>query len=184
MKLGQLRDQISTMFTRLSRREQLLALGAAGGLLLLVSLVVVTSVQSAFATRHDRLEYKEQGLEQVIQLSSGFREAEADRRQMEAKLRQSKGVSLFTYMEELARGQGVTISNMTPRQPTTEAGITEQTVDVNLEGIPLDKLAGIINGVQRSPQIVKIKRLRVRRKFNDQERVDATMTVATYGLAG
>ena len=184
MKIGQLRDQVVTMFTRLSRREKLLALGAGSALVLLVGVLVVTSVRGAIADRESRIEYKTQGLEKVVALSSGFRERQAEEKRLEAKLKQSKSVSLFSFMEDVAKTQGVTIDNMTPRQPSTQGGITEQTVDVRLEAIPLTKLAGLINGIQRSPQMVKVKRLRVRRKFNDDEKVDATMTVATYSLAG
>ena len=57
-------------------------------------------------------------------------------------------------------------------------------MQVQLDGITIDKLAGILNGIQRSPQMIKVKRLRVRQKFNDNQKVDASMTVATYSLAG
>lgn len=184
MKTGRIQDQLTAMFTRLSRRERLLALGAAVAFVLLTTTFTVTSVMGAMADRQSRIDYKEQGLEQVVALSAGFREAQAEQASLEAKLERGKNVSLFSFMEDVAKQQGVTIDNMTPRQPSTEGNITEQTVDVRLEGIPLAKLAGIINGIQRSPQMVKVKRLRVRRKFNDEEKVDATMTVATYSLAG
>ena len=93
-------------------------------------------------------------------------------------------MSLFSFMEKVTKAQGVNIDNMTPRPALTKGGITEQSVQVQLGGIALDKLAGILNGIQRSPQMIKVKRLRVRKKFNDKQKVDATMTVATYSLAG
>jgi len=184
MRRIEILDQARAMVTRLSRRERMMVLAAIGVLSGLVALLVVVNVQGAFADHRSRIELKEQGLKQVVQLSSGFQEAQAERQRVHARLQGSRSVSLFSFMENLAKGQGITIANMTPRAATTKGGVTEQSVQVSLEGVGLTELVGIINGIQRSPHMVKVKRLRVRRKFNDKKKVDATLTVATYSLAG
>ncbi len=184
MKRPAFLDSASALFSRLSRREKTLALGAGGVLVLLVALLVSVSVRSSFADVQSRIAVEEQGLAQVVQLSGGFQQADAERQRLRARLQGSRGVSLFSFMEQVTKGQGVNIDNMTPRPPSTQGGITEQSVQVQLDGITIDKLAGILNGIQTSPQMIKIKRLRVRQKFNDKQKVDATMTVATYSLAG
>ena len=184
MKRPAFLDSATALFSRLSRREKAMALGAGGVLILLVGLLVSVSVRSSFADVQSRIAVEEQGLAQVVQLSGGFQQADAERQRLQARLQGSRGVSLFSFMEQVTKGQGVNIDNMTPRPASTQGGITEQSVQVQLDGITIDKLAGILNGIQRSPQMIKIKRLRVRQKFNDKQKVDATMTVATYSLAG
>lgn len=176
-------EQLKMMFDRLSQRERSLAFGAAGAAGVFITVFVVVSVQSSLAERRARIEVKRQGLARVVQLSSGFRQAEAERRRLESKLRGSSKVSLVSLMEELSKNQDVSISNMTPRRPTTKGQVVEETLDVSLQEITIEKLAAIINGLQRSPHMVKVRKLRVRRKFNEKEKVDATLTVATYSLS-
>jgi S1-C subfamily serine protease len=182
MRPAEIIEQIRAMFARLSKRERLMVIGAALGMLALISLITVVRVSGAMADRQSRIAYKENGLRQVVSLSAGFREAQAEQRRLESQLRGQANVSLFSHIEELARAQGVSISNMTPRQPVTEGGIREETVEVSLESVTVDKVAGLVNAIQRSPHMVKVTSLRVRRRGGGNE-VQASLTVSSYALA-
>lgn len=177
-------DQLRMAMARLSSREQALLGGAAGALLLLLITLGVVSIRTSLAEVESRISVKEEGLAQVVQFSSGFREAEAVRRRLESKLRGARDVSLVSVMEDLAKGQGVSIAKMTPRRPVSKDGVTETAVDVSLEPLPIDKLATILNGLARTTGVVKVRKLRLRKKFNEQEKVDASFTLASFTLEG
>ncbi|MDF1562205.1 MAG: type II secretion system protein GspM [Deltaproteobacteria bacterium] len=184
MAAGSMIDQVRMAASRLSPREQALLGGACGALVLLLVTLGVVSVRGSLAEAESRISVKQEGLAQVLQFSSGYREAEAGRRRLESKLRGAGNVSLVSVMEELARGQGVSIAKMTPRRPATKEGITETAVDVSLEPLPIDKLSAILNGLARTKGVVKVSKLRLRKKFNEKEKVDATFTLASYTLEG
>ena len=182
MRLAEVLEQFRGMFGRLSKRERLMVGGVFGVFIIMISLLTITRVGAALEDRRSRIAYKENGLNQVVMLSAGFREAQAEQRRLESQLRGQGQISLFSHMEELARSQGVTISNMTPRQPVTESGIREETVEVSLENVTLDKVAGLINAIQRSPNMVKVSSLRLRRRGTSDD-VQASLTVSSYSLA-
>ncbi len=181
MRPAEVIEQLQAVQSRLSRRERLLVIGAAAAFLALVSLLTVVKIGGAIQDRESRIEYLETGLRQVVTLSSGFREAQDEQRRLESQLQGQPDVSLFSHMEELARGQGVSISNMTPRQPVTEGGVREETVEVSLDSVTVDKVAGLVNAIQRSPHMVKVSSLRIRRRGSGDE-VQASFSVSSYSL--
>lgn len=176
--------QVRLAAGRLSPREQTLLGGAGGALLLLLITLFVVTLRGSLAEKESRISVKQEGLAQVLQYSSGFREAESVRRRLESKLRGAQKVSLVSVMEDLAKGQGVAIAKMTPRRPSTKEGVTETSVDVSLEPLSIDKLAAILNGLARAKGVVKVRKLRLRKKFNDKEKVDASFTLASFSLEG
>ncbi len=176
-------SQLWIILGRLSKRERLLVAGASLGFLALITLLIVVRINGALDDRRSRIDYLENGLNQVVQLSAGFREAQDEQRRLESRLERQSEVSLFSHIEELARGQGVSISNMTPRQSVTEGNIREETVEVSLESITVDKVAGLVNAIQRSPHMVKVSSMRIRRRGSGDE-VQASLTVSSYSLSG
>lgn len=182
MRPAEAMEQLRAMLNRLSRRERMLVLGASVAFVALISLLTVVRVNGAIEDRRSRIQYMETGLSQVMALSSGFREAQDEQRRLESQLRGQSELSLFSHMEELARSQGVSISNMTPRQSVTEGSIREETVEVSLESVTVDKVAGLVNAIQRSPNMVKVSSLRIRRRGSGDE-VTASFSVSSYSLA-
>ena len=175
-------DPLRSAAGRMSRRERRLALLMLAVAVLFVAFLLFMSIRGAIADRESRIDVKKAGLKRVLAMSEGFREAKAERERLEAKLRRTKGVSLFSLLEETGRKAGVTITKMTPRTPTTEGGVKEEAVDVSLENVTLDKLTDFVNQIQRSPQVVRILTLRIRKKLTTDNTVDAKLTVATYSL--
>jgi type II secretory pathway component PulM len=180
MAIERIVDKVRMAASRLSPREQALLGAASAALLLLVLTLVVVSIRTALAERESRISIKQEGLATVMQLSSGYRTAQAERRRLESQLRGAKNVSLVSVMEGLARGH---IAKMTPRRPVTKNGLTETSVDVTLDPVSVDTLASILNGIARAKGVLRVRKLRLRRKFNDKEKVDASFTVTTYALA-
>ena len=181
MKAAEMFEPLRALINRLSRRERLLVTAGLLAFVLFVSFLTVARTGAAIEDRRSRIEYKERGLAQVVELSAGFRETQDEHRRLESRLRGQAEVSLFSHMEEMARSQGITISNMTPRQSVTEGNIKEETVEVSLEGVTLDKVAGLVNAIQRSPNMVKVSSLRIRRRGTSDD-VQASFTVSSYSL--
>ena len=55
-------------------------------------------------------------------------------------------------------------------------------MEVNLPRIDLPHLARLLEGLERGPGLVKVRRLRISTRTDDPKLVDATVVVATYRL--
>src|SRR2546426_972556 len=56
----------------------------------------------------------------------------------------------------------------------------EMSVEVNLGKVPLDKLVKLISDIERSPGVVRVRRLRVRKAYENKELLDVSLTVSAW----
>lgn len=177
-----LRDKAAETWGSLSQRERRLV-----GLMLaaFAAIVVALSFGSAKASlaRHERLlEEKRLGMQRIAALATTYREAQRARERIEARIR-GNPVRLFSYLEDLAGRQNVTVGDMQDRGTDDIAdGVQRATVEVSFARIDLRSLTGFLNEIEKSPHLVKVEKLRVRSRSDDPQLLDATVTVSTYQL--
>ena len=56
----------------------------------------------------------------------------------------------------------------------------EMTVEVNLGKVPLDKLVRLLSDLERSPGVVKVRRLRLRKSFDNKDLLDVSLSVSAW----
>jgi general secretion pathway protein M len=56
----------------------------------------------------------------------------------------------------------------------------EMSVEVNLGKVPLDKLVKLLNDIERSPGLVRVRRLRLRKSFENKDMLDVSLTVSAW----
>lgn len=175
-------SDIGRYLTALTPRERLF-LGAGGGALaLFVVLVSALAFSRAIHKREEIIEERTTYMQQIGALSKNFRAQESERQELERRL-QGQNVRLFSYMEELARRKSVTIGDMADRGVTGgDDKIKETSVEVNMPRISLAKLAEFLNEIEKGPSIIKVKKLRVRGRYDTKEELDVSLTVATYHM--
>jgi general secretion pathway protein M len=80
---------------------------------------------------------------------------------------------------------GIEVTDLRPTGAPTELdGVVEESVEVNLPRIDLPRLARLLQGLERGPALVKVRRLRLSTRTDDPRLVDATVVVATYQIKG
>jgi general secretion pathway protein M len=177
---------VSQYLNGLSRRERRLLGAGIFAVALFATTLVVVGTTRAISSRGARIEDKLKQLEQIVQLSAGFRQAEAERSAIEGRLK-GPPLRLFSYMEDQAKKLNVEIGAMNDRgtsQPDKNDPLTESVVEVNLPRINVEKLARFLDDIERNQKVVKVKKLRLRRRGDDKEMLDVSVTVATYQIAG
>jgi general secretion pathway protein M len=91
----------------------------------------------------------------------------------------------MSHVSQVGSGLGVEVTDLRPTGAPVELdGVMEESVEVNLVRIELGKLARLIQGLERGPGLVKVRRLRIATRTDDPKLVDATVVVATYQLKG
>ncbi len=184
--LRKLRGDLEAWFAGLAPRERtFVSLGAVAVAVFIVSLAFAR-VQRGIAAREANIDRKTQVLAQVGKLAQGYRQAQAERAQLEAKLK-GPPLQLMSYVSQAGQRLGIEVNDLRPGTPSTPAAgdkLLEETVEVNLAHLDLPKLAGLLQSLERGPGVVKVRRLAMRTRNDDPAAVDVTIVVATYQLKG
>ena len=56
----------------------------------------------------------------------------------------------------------------------------EMSVEVNLTKVTLDRMVKLLSDIERSPGVVKVRRLRVRKSYENKDALDVSLTVSAW----
>jgi general secretion pathway protein M len=181
-RLKQLRAELEAWLGRLSPRERALVGAATAAALLFVGSLMAAGMGASVRSRESRIVEKTKVLDQVGQLAGGYRRVQMERAALEARLK-GPPVQLMSHVSQVGSGLGVEVTDLRPTGAPVELdGVTEESVEVNLVRIELGRLARLVQGLERGPGLVKVRRLRISTRTDDPKLVDATVVVATYQL--
>jgi general secretion pathway protein M len=182
--LRRLRGDLEAWYARLAPRERVLVSAAGMALAAFVVFLVFTGVGRRVTARERSIDRKTQVIAQVGKLAAGYRQAQAERAQLEAKLK-GPPLQLMSYVAQAGQRLGIEVNDLRPGAPA-QAGaadkVVEDTVEVNLARLDLQRLAALLQELERGPGVVKVRRLALRTRNDDPNAVDATIVVATYAL--
>ncbi len=179
--LRKLRADVEAFLARLSPRERVMVSAAAAAVVLFFFFLVATGVSRSISARERRIETKTQVLSQIGRLAQGYRQAQSERAALESRLR-GQPIQLMSYVSQTGARLGIEVNDLRPGTPGGNDSIVEESVEVNLARIDLPKLARLLDGLERGPGVVKVRRLRVTTRSDDPTLVDVTLLVATYQL--
>jgi general secretion pathway protein M len=180
-RLRRLWGEVESYYQKLTVRERNLVSLAGACLAVLLVGVAGIGLASAIHRKQSAVDTKTKALAQLGTLASTFAERTRVRSQLEQRLKNP--VRLFTYIDEIAKKQGIEIGDMQDRGSVTGADkITESLVEFDLSRMTLDRLTQFLDAIEQNPQMIKIKKIRVRTRLDDPNAVDASLTVAAYSL--
>jgi general secretion pathway protein M len=181
-KLRKLRADAEAWLGKLSARERVLVSVAAAGVLLLGGWLVARSVNAGISGREARIEEKTRVLAQIGKLGEDYRRRQAERTTLEARLR-AQPIQLMSHISQAGQQLGIEVNDLRPTgAPADVGGLREESVEVNLARIDLPRLARLLQSLERSSGVVKVRRIRMTTRSDDPALVDATLVVATYQL--
>jgi general secretion pathway protein M len=182
--LRRLRANFEAWFTRLAPRERVMVSLAGLAVALFVVFIAFTRVQRGIALREAAIDRKTQVLAQIGKLATGYRQVQAERIALEAKLK-GPPLQLMSYVSQTGQRLGIEVNDLRPGPAATPGSgdpVVEETVEVNLAHLDLSRLASLLQQLERGPGVVKVRRLALRTRNDDPSAVDATLVVATYRL--
>jgi len=168
-----------------SPRERRLLLFAGGGVVAFLLLVLWAGFGSSIRRHEAALDEKRSAFEKVQRLAAGYGQQEQERQLLEARLRQSPP-ALMGFVDGLARQEGVDIGSMADRGVVgggQNGRPRESSVEVSLGKVPLDKLMRLLQSIERSPGVVRVRRLRLRKSQESKDTLDVTLTVSAWQSA-
>ena len=181
---GLIADAIQYVQIASPGERRLILFAGSGGLAFLL-LVLWAGFGSSISRHEDALAEKRSSFEKVQRLAAGYGQQEQERQLLEARLRQSPP-ALMGFVDGLARQEGLEIGGMTDRgvQAGGQNGRPrESSVEVSLSKVPLEKLTRLLQDIERSPGVVRVRRLRLRKSQENKDTLDVTLTVSAWQSA-
>src|SRR5512138_3881963 len=183
-RLRKLRADVEAWLNTLSQRERLMVTAAALAVALFVVWLAAFRIGRAMTAREASIEQKTKVLSQVGKLAEGYRKRQVERQALEAKLKGSP-VQLMSHISQAGATLGIQVNDLRPTGvPTEQEGLREESVEVNLARIELQRVALLVQSLERGAGVVRVRRIRITTRADDPLLVDATLVVSTYQLKG
>ncbi len=178
-------DDLKQRWERLAERERRLL-----ELLGLTFVLCVFGVVGFFIYRGlDEIETRNEEVREALRLLDERRDEYLEQRgQQETSVVAMIGdeaVPMATYLEGIANDVGVDISEQAEQSPQQKGRFEEVSVEIKLkrEGINIQQLADFLRLIETRSPLVVTQRVHVRPFFNQHEKLDVEVTVATYRKA-
>ena len=174
-------ERIRAALARLSPRERMLTLTAAGAVaLLLVWLLVVSPVLSLADRVGSRVAQAEQQLRVMQRLKHDYEEVHRRLADVEQRIQSGPRGNLRTTLESLARQAAVKVESMEPQASPSHTAYRETKVEVGLRDVTLAQTVNYLHQIERAPQVLSIKTLRMRAQQSASDLLDVTFTVSSF----
>jgi general secretion pathway protein M len=183
-RLRKLRADAEAWLGTLSQRERLMVTAAALAVALFVVWLVAYRIGAGLSAREASIEQKTKVLSQVGKLAEVYRKRQAERQSLEARLKGAP-VQLMSHISQTGATLGIQVNDLRPSgAPTESEGLREESVEVNLARIDLQRVALLVQSLERGAGVVRVRRIRITTRSDDPLLVDATLVVSTYQLKG
>ena len=169
---------------KLARREKYLVSVAVACIVIFVvfQFLIFPFLESRERTARG-LKTKQSGLYEIMALGAeyeGYKNSSQGMQQVLAK--RKKGFTLFAFLEEAAGKAEIKphIKYMKPSSSSGTGPYKESTVEMKLEGVTLEQLAGYLYRIESPDNLVNIKRISINENKKEKGYLDAIMQVLTF----
>lgn len=168
---------------RLSAREKaIVGLGGAFLGILGCWLGVWEPVQRHLNLLDRKVKVKRTEYREIQKLAARFETLSGQIQEIEADLRRSKGFSIQSFMEGLAKRQQLQdrIVQMKPKGGEITRYYRENTVEIEMQKVRLSELVRYLYQVENSKETLRIKRLRIDPRFDDPDLLKVRFQVSAF----
>lgn len=176
------RARLSAWLDGLQPRERrLVGVAAAVSAALVAWLGVVEPIRESIATLDRGLAAARRDAASVGELATRYRSLKGDLDRLETSLAGDKETnSAFARLESIAvpivGREKITAMNPTSR--TVGDDLTEEAVEMRVEGIPMRQLVSLLHAIEQRDKPMHLARVSFKRKYKNPELVDATLVVS------
>lgn len=167
---------------KLTQRERILV-GSAGGIAVIAAVFFLgVNPLLAFAARASSgVGSAEQQLDLMKRLQRDHAEVTSRLAAVEQRIRaKGENSNPLTLLESLAKSSGVKIESMEERPAQANDHYRETKVEVALKSVTLQQTVDYLHNIERSPQLLSIKSLRVKRRADASALLDVTFAVSSF----
>ena len=173
--------RIRNAYFALAPRERMLVASAAGlvGIAFLY-VAVVNPLLGAIGRAGEQRETAEQEAKMMLRLRREYDSLHSRLESVEQRIKTSPRGNLRSTLETLASQSSVKVESMEPQAAAPGEGYRESKVEVTLERVNLVQTVNYLDQIEKSPQVMTIKTLRMRKRPDNPELLDVSFTVSSF----
>jgi general secretion pathway protein M len=172
-------------FRNLQPRERMFVGGAGAVLVIfLIFKLMIDPMLKRSADLERQIVTARQQLTELRTMQQDYQRQKSVVDGINSQLKKQPNFAIFSRLEELAGQTGIRskIVHMKPTVSTPNEVYKEESVEVKMEGVTLDQLVQYLYQVENSPQLLKIKRLEMKPRFDNRQILTTTFRVSAYTL--
>jgi hypothetical protein len=179
-------EQLGSSFDRLSGREQVMVLFLVVALAGMVFGLGGYLVNRDLTARAKRIEAKTAKLKEIAALKQDYQARLAEQQRLASEVRGNAGARILSYLEGVSGRTGVELRNASerPGEPTGSDQVKEEAAEVTVQDVSIDRLHVFLQQIEEGNRLMKVRRLKVKTRFDNAQKLDATVTVATFKPTG
>ncbi len=171
------------MMRNLSQRERwVLGGGVAFVLAVAIWLGVIAPYREAQQLLETRIDSRRQQVEEMQRLAARYQRLQRQVRTAQNRPSRRPDFSLFSFVETLTENLGVRerLVSLRPHQGSSGGEFREESVEIKLERLTLEQLVQLLYGLEKGEAALQVKNMRLKTRFDDRSRFDATLFVSRY----
>jgi len=179
-------SQIGAAFERLSSREQVMVLFMIGAIALAIFGGTGYLVNKDLRNREKRIVAKIGKLKEIATYRGDYQRRLAEQQRLVSEVRGNASTRILSYLEDLAKKAKVDLSNASERsgESTGSDQVKEEAAEVMIKNVSLDRLHEFLRQIEEGNRLVKVRRLKIKSRFDNKQMLDASVTVGTFKPAG
>jgi general secretion pathway protein M len=169
----------------LQPRERLFLGGAGAALMLfLIFKIAIDPVFKHSADLDRQIVTARRQLAELRTMQQEYQRQKSVADSINNQLKRQQNFAIFSRLEELATQTGIRnkILYINPTVSTPSEMYREESVEVKMDGVTLEQLVRYLHQVENSPQLLKIKRLDIKPRFDNRQILTATFRVSAFTL--
>jgi len=176
-------NQLLTMLSRLGPREQaMVALGSVGAVAVLVAIISI-SIGASISQSEKKIKELRVGLSDILAVERTYRKAVERKERFVETLKDNK-VDLSTAVGKIAAEMGLEIDSITNTSGSlgAKSSFREDAIKVQMRKVGFVDLFDLFNRVDSMSELIYIKEVSMKRRYDDPQSTDLTFVVATVKL--
>jgi hypothetical protein len=158
-------------------------IGAGAFFVLMILYLGVDSVLQGYDKLEGKIVKKRAEVENITRLREQYMEAHKQLADIKAKLdKMEKGFSVLSFIEDLANKQNIreNIGSVKPKTIPLNDNYDENIVELKMANVSLTELVDFIHKIENSGHLLKVKRLRIKTRYDNRDLLNVTLQVTTY----
>jgi cell division protein FtsB len=184
LRAANLATQARDRYEALNPREKMLILVLSVTLPIVFVGLIVWSIASSLADLTDTVDSRQKTLAEIIERRDDYGRLKAEAERLKGRIRGiSRSVQLFDFLEQKARENGITLSDIKDLGVTrqkVETDIKEKVVEVRVEKVKQSTLSKFLYDIEAAPYMLKIRSLTIRARRETERTLDVSFKVASY----
>lgn len=180
--MKELLSQLEASFDNLSAREQLMVVGMCLALFGMIVGFGGYFVSRDLTKQQRRIDAKIAKLEEIGELRSDYKRRLAEQERIAQEVRRNNGVRILSYLEKKSTEADLTLKGASERQgeATGSEAVKEEAAEVRIDNVSIDRLYDFLRRIEEGNRLVKVRRLKVKKRFDNPKMLDAVVTVGTF----